>query len=103
MLFRSDARTPEGLYRVDAVNPRSRFHRALHISYPNAEDMRRARAAGVVPGSDIEIHGLPDRFGDYDPVAFYRDWTNGCVAVGNRAIEEIWASVGIGTPVEIRA
>jgi murein L,D-transpeptidase YafK len=102
-LQQGDARTPEGLYHIDAVNPHSRFHRALHISYPNAEDLRRARAAGVPPGGDIEIHGLPDSYGRFDPVAFFRDWTNGCIAVGNRAIEEITATVGVGTPVEILA
>lgn len=102
-LQQGDARTPEGLYFVDGINPRSRFHRALHISYPNAEDVRRARAANVSPGGDIEIHGMPNSYGQFDPVAFFRDWTDGCIAVGNRAIEEIWANVGIGTPVEIRA
>jgi murein L,D-transpeptidase YafK len=101
-LRQGDSRTPEGHYYVDALNPDSRFHRALHISYPNARDMRRARASGVSPGGDIEIHGMPDSYGHFDPVAF-GDWTDGCIAVGNRAIEEIWASAGIGTPVEIRA
>lgn len=100
---RGDGRTPEGLYRVDWRNAHSRYHRALHLSYPNPADIRRARAAGVAPGGDIEIHGLPDRFGDYDPHVFYRDWTNGCIAVCNPAIDEIWASVPLGTPVEIRA
>ncbi len=98
-----DARTPEGHYRIDGFNPQSRFYRALHISYPNAEDVRRARAAGLSPGGDIEIHGLPAGFGHYDPVAFYKDWTDGCIAVSNPAIEAIWASVGIGTAVDIMA
>jgi murein L,D-transpeptidase YafK len=100
---RGDARTPEGRYRIDGFNSHSRFYRALHISYPNAEDLRRARAAGLPLGGNIEIHGLPDGFGRYDPVAFYKDWTDGCIAVSNRAIDEIWASVGIGTPVDIMA
>lgn len=98
-----DTRTPEGFYRIDGINPHSRFHRALHISYPNEEDVRRARAAGVSPGGNIEIHGMPNRYGDFDPVAFFKDWTDGCIAVGNRAIEQIWASVSVGTPVEIKA
>lgn len=100
-LEQGDARTPEGHYRIDGFNARSRFHRALHLSYPNAEDMRRARAIGLSPGGDIEIHGLPQGYGDYDPVAFYKDWTDGCIAVSNRAIDEIWASVKIDTPVDI--
>lgn len=98
-----DARTPEGHYRIDGFNPHSRFYRALHISYPNAEDVRRARAAGVSPGGNIEIHGMPDGYGHYDPVAFFKDWTDGCIAVSNRAIAHIWGSVSIGTAVEIMA
>ena len=101
--FKGNSRTPEGIYRIAAMNPQSRFHRALHISYPNAEDVRRAREAGRSPGGNIAIHGLPNSYGDYDPVAFYKDWTDGCVAVGNPAIERIWARVSVGTPVEIRA
>jgi len=98
-----DGRTPEGLYWVDGINPRSRFHRTLHISYPNEEDLRWAHAAGVSPGGNIEIHGMPNGYGNFDPVGFFKDWTNGCVAVGNRAIDQIYASVRIGTPVEIKA
>lgn len=98
-----DGRTPEGRYRIDGFNSRSRFYRALHISYPNAEDVRRARAAGLAPGGNIEIYGLPDGYAHYDPVAFSRDWTDGCVAVSNRAIDEIWASVAIDTAIEIMA
>lgn len=98
-----DSRTPEGLYRIDGLNPHSHYSRALHISYPNEEDLRLAHAAGVAPGGDIEIHGLPPGYGHYDPDSFFKDWTNGCIAVGNGAIEEIWARVGLDTPIEIRA
>lgn len=101
-LREGDSRTPEGHYYIDGLNPQSRFHLALHISYPNARDVRRARARGVPPGGNIEIHGMPDGYGRFDAVAF-GDWTNGCIAVSNRAIEAIWASAGIGTPVVIRA
>lgn len=101
--FQGDLRTPEGLYWIDALNPQSRFHLALRISYPNSEDVERARAAGLMPGGNIEIHGMPESYGLFDPVVFYKDWTNGCIAVGNRAIEQIWGRVNIGTPVEIRA
>ncbi|HYM02180.1 MAG TPA: L,D-transpeptidase family protein [Stellaceae bacterium] len=98
-----DARTPEGDYQIDAFNPNSRYYRALHISYPNEEDVRRAIAAGRSPGGDIEIHGLPDAWSHYDPVAFFKDWTNGCIAVSNRAMDEIWSRVDVGTAVEILA
>jgi murein L,D-transpeptidase YafK len=100
--FAGDQRTPEGLYEIDAMNPYSRFHLALRISYPNAEDELRARLAGRSPGGDIEIHGMPGGYGHFDPAAGVKDWTNGCIAVGNRAIEQIWSRVTVGTPVEIR-
>jgi murein L,D-transpeptidase YafK len=97
-----DGRTPEGVYVVDGRNDTSPYHRALHISYPNADDLARAAAAGIDPGGDIVIHGMPLAYGRYDPVRFFRDWTDGCIAVGNLAIEEIWARVPDGTRVEIR-
>ncbi|HKT20073.1 MAG TPA: L,D-transpeptidase family protein [Stellaceae bacterium] len=98
-----DQRTPEGLYHVDGFNPRSRYHRALHISYPNEWDVQRALAAGFQPGGDIEIHGLPPDFAHYDPVTFHKDWTNGCISVSDPAMDAIWPRVALGTPVEIRA
>jgi murein L,D-transpeptidase YafK len=58
---------------------------------------------GVDPGGNVEIHGYPARYGLYDPIGDHKDWTNGCIAVGNRSIEAIWDSVEEGTPVEIRA
>jgi murein L,D-transpeptidase YafK len=101
-LREGDSRTPEGLYYIDELNPHSHFHLALHISYPSARDVRRAFALGVPPGGNIEIHGMPDGYGRFEAIAF-GDWTNGCIAVSNRAIEAIWARAGIGTPVVIRA
>lgn len=100
---RGDGRTPEGVYLIDGRSSRTRYHRTLHISYPNAADVGRARTAHLDPGRAIAIHGMPNRYGRHDPTAFYRDWTDGCIAVGNIAIEEIWAAVDDGTPIEIRA
>jgi murein L,D-transpeptidase YafK len=99
---RGDSRTPEGSYRIDARNPHSHYHLALHISYPSAADRRQSSALHADPGGDIFIHGLPEAFGHYDPDRFTNDWTKGCISVGNRAIEEIWAAVDDGTPIEIR-
>jgi murein L,D-transpeptidase YafK len=98
---RGDGRTPEGVYIIDHHFERTPYHLALHISYPSAEDTARALAAHVGPGGDILIHGMPARFGRTDPVRFFRDWTNGCIAVGNVAIEEISQAVDDGTPIEI--
>lgn len=98
-----DGRTPEGTYYIDARQPVSRYHMALHISYPNAADRAQASAAGRDPGGDIMIHGLPNGYrGPLDPVRFYKDWTDGCISVGDTAIEEIWRAVAVGTPIEIR-
>jgi murein L,D-transpeptidase YafK len=98
-----DGRTPEGIYYVDGRQPQSHYHLALHISYPNATDRAAASALNRDPGGNIMIHGLPNWYnGPLDPVRFYKDWTDGCISVGDRAIEEIAAAVAIGTPIEIR-
>ncbi|HVJ55963.1 MAG TPA: L,D-transpeptidase family protein [Aliidongia sp.] len=97
-----DGKTPEGIYVIDGRLDRTPYHLALHISYPNEADRAYARAAHVSPGGEILIHGMPARFGHTDPVKFFKDWTDGCISVGNIAIEEIWAAVDDGTPVEIR-
>src|SRR5438445_9938045 len=57
-----DHKTPEGVYTIDAKNPRSQFHLALHISYPDAADRERARRLGARPGGAIMIHGLAKPF-----------------------------------------
>jgi murein L,D-transpeptidase YafK len=97
-----DGRTPEGPYSIDFKNARSHFHLALRISYPNAEDRESARRRGVSPGSDIMIHGLPNGLGWLAGLHLWRDWTDGCIAVTDRQIEEIWPLVDVGTAVEIR-
>ncbi|MFZ2469634.1 L,D-transpeptidase family protein [Parvibaculum sedimenti] len=98
-LLKGDGRTPEGIYVIDRRLRQTEYHRALHISYPNPAD--RVRAKGGDTGGDIFIHGMPRAFGRKDPVRFFTDWTNGCIAVGNIAIEEIWNAVDDGTPIEI--
>lgn len=96
-----DGRTPEGRYKIDFHKRDSAFHRALHITYPNATDIRSARERGVSPGGDIMIHGLPNGMGAIGSAHLLRDWTEGCVAVTNEEIEEIWRVVPDGTIVEI--
>ncbi len=97
-----DARTPEGNYRIDWRNPKSKFHLSLHISYPNKADKARARKQGVSPGGDIMIHGMANGYGYIGRLHRFLDWTNGCIAVTDREIKEIWRAVPNGTPIEIR-
>lgn len=92
-----DGRTPEGAYRIDRRNPNSQFHLSLGISYPNADDIARARAMGVDPGGDIFIHGTPAHW------VGVPDWTWGCIAVSNGEMDEIFPMVKIGTPIFIYA
>ena len=97
-----DGRTPEGAYAIDFKNARSRFHLALRISYPSAADRASAQRRGVAPGGDIMIHGLPNGLGWVARLHLWRDWTDGCVAVTDAQIDEIWPLVDVGTAVEIR-
>jgi murein L,D-transpeptidase YafK len=97
-----DHKTPEGLYSVDRKNPNSKFHRALHLSYPSPADKGKAANLGVSPGSDVEIHGLGALFGWVGSKHLLRDWTDGCIAVTNEEIDEIYPLVEVGTPVEIK-
>jgi murein L,D-transpeptidase YafK len=90
------------VYFIDSRNARSRFHRSLHISYPNAADRERARKLGVSPGGDIFIHGLPNGYGFLGSAHRAHDWTDGCIAVTDQEIEEVWKLVDNGTPIEIR-
>jgi murein L,D-transpeptidase YafK len=98
-----DERTPEGDYILDWRNPRSLYHKSIHISYPNPEDRRNAAAQGVDPGGMIMIHGRPSYIDSPRILAEYdsRDWTNGCIAVKNAEMDEIWRAVRDGTPIRI--
>ena len=100
--YRGDGRTPEGRYTIEARLADSRFHRALRISYPNADDLAFARRAGVEPGGDVMIHGLPNGERWVGDVHRAYDWTNGCIAVTDDEMNEIWELVDDGTPIEIR-
>ena len=97
-----DERTPEGRYILDYKNSHSRFYKSIHISYPNARDRARARARGVNPGGDIMIHGQKNGLQWLGPVTQLFNWTDGCIAVSNRAMDEIWAAVPVGTPILIK-
>ena len=92
-----DGRTPEGDYVLDWRNPNSSFYLSIHISYPDAKDKASAKSRGVPPGGDIFNHGTPGYSGG--PM---RDWTLGCIAVTDEAMDEIWKVVPNGTPITIR-
>ena len=96
-----DGRTPEGVYTLDWRNPESDFYRSIHVSYPAPWDHERASRWGVPPGDLIMIHGLPNGV-DPSRVPHPRvDWTDGCIAVTNQEMDEIWARVEDGTPIII--
>jgi len=97
-----DNRTPEGLFYIEGRNPNSRYHLSLRISYPDATHRARAARLGVEPGGDIMIHGLPDEQAAFGPAHRDFDWTNGCVAVTNKEIEELWRVIRDGTPIQIK-
>ena len=95
--FEGDERTPEGRYTIDYGNPNSAYRLSLHISYPNAADVAYARARGRSPGGLIFIHGQPNGYAG----RVEGDWTDGCIALSDGEIEELWSLVGDGTPIEI--
>jgi murein L,D-transpeptidase YafK len=97
-----DRKTPEGTYILDSRKSDSKFHKAIHISYPNGKDILNAQKKGVSPGGAIMIHGLPDKLASLDKSHREWDWTDGCIAVTNSEIEEIWRLVPDGTPIEIK-
>ena len=96
-----DFRTPEGRYLLTRRNARSDFFLSIQVSYPNDGDARKARANGWDPGGSIMIHGLPNRL-KRDP-GYYaeRDWTDGCIAVSNSDMVEIWLLTHDNTPIDI--
>lgn len=97
-----DHRTPEGSYVLDSRNPHSQYYKAFHISYPNESDREKARKLGVSPGGLIMLHGTPKEFAPPNQGDPPNDWTDGCIAVTNREMDELWTRVRVGTPIEIK-
>ena len=96
-----DERTPEGKYLLDYKKDDSAFYKAIHISYPNQNDIESAKKRGVSPGGLIMIHGQRNGLGWLSFASQFFNWTNGCIAVTNSEMEEIWLAVDAGTPIEI--
>ena len=102
MQQQGDGRTPEGEYRLDYRKADSSFHRALHISYPGPADIAVARALRVDPGGLVMVHGMKNGLGWIGRVHRAVDWTDGCVAVTNREMDELWRAVPDGTKIVLK-
>jgi murein L,D-transpeptidase YafK len=97
-----DERTPEGKYTLIYKKKDSSFYKSIQISYPNEADKKRAKQSGVNPGGFIMIHGQKNGIGWLSWITQRFNWTDGCIAVSNSAMDEIWESVNVGTPIEIK-
>lgn len=97
-----DNKTPEGHYILDFKKPDSAYYKAIHISYPSAQDKENAGKLGVSPGGDIMIHGQPNGYGWAAGMTQQFDWTLGCIALTNADMEAVWEAVDAGTPIEIK-
>jgi len=97
-----DERTPEGKYILDYKKEDSAFYKSIHISYPNETDKKRAKESGVNPGGFIMIHGQKNGLSWLSFFTQRFNWTDGCIAVSNSAMDEIWQTVDVGTPIEIK-
>lgn len=96
-----DFRTPEGVYRLGRRNPRSDYFLSIQITYPNRGDIENARRNGWLPGGSIMIHGLPNQLHREPEYYEASDWTNGCIALANSDMLEVWSLVTANTPIEI--
>ncbi len=99
--FKGDNKTPEGIYTINDKNPNSAYHLNLGISYPNKKDRTFAKKHNKSPGGLIKIHGLKNGYGFTGKFHRWADWTQGCIAVTNKEIEELYYNVPLGTPIEI--
>lgn len=100
-LKEGDQRTPQGRYVLDYKKPDSAYYKSIHISYPNEEDKLRAKALGIKPGGMIMIHGQNPNSSLPPEQAQQYNWTNGCIAITNTEMDEVWKVVDEGTPIEI--
>jgi murein L,D-transpeptidase YafK len=94
--------TNRNSYILDYKNAGSAYYKSIHISYPNAKDREEARKRGVAPGGDIMIHGQKNGYGRLSFLVQRFNWTNGCIALSDRDMEQVWMAVDPGTPIEIR-
>lgn len=102
-LMEGDERTPEGRYTLDRKNSNSGFYKSIRVSYPNELDMERAQKFNVDPGNAIMIHGMKNSWSEKTKKqALKFNWTNGCIAVADTDMDEIWDAIEVGTPIDIQ-
>lgn len=100
--FEGDQKTPEGLYFINDKNPNSGYHKNLGISYPNKEDIQNAKRLGKLAGGEVKIHGLRNKTGFIGKFHRCYDWTQGCIALTDEEIDELYKAVKIGAQIEIK-
>ncbi|MGN8057754.1 L,D-transpeptidase family protein [Pedobacter sp. 22163] len=99
--FEGDEKTPERVYVINAKNPNSGYYKNLGVSYPNKKDIAKAKLVSKDPGGDIKIHGIRNHLGFIGKFQRFFDWTNGCMALTNNEVDELFYAVNIGTKIEI--
>ena len=101
-VYEGDRKTPEGIYTINDKNPNSGYHKNLGISYPNNENRARAKELGRPVGGAVKIHGLRNGIGFIGKLQRWYDWTNGCIALTNQEVDELYRSVKVGAEIVIK-
>jgi murein L,D-transpeptidase YafK len=99
--FEGDGKTPEGVYYIDSKNPNSNYYKNLGISYPNEADKKNVEKAGRKAGGLIKIHGMKNGLSYIGKFHRFYDWTEGCIALTDKEMDEIYEVVEVGTEIEI--
>ena len=100
--FEGDKKTPEGLYFINDNNHNSGYHKNLGISYPKKEDIQNAKRLGKLAGGEVKIHGFRNKTGFIGKFHRWYDWTQGCIALTDEEIDELYKAVKIGAQIEIK-
>ena len=100
--YEGDKKTPEGMYTINSKNPYSGYHKNLGVSYPNDKDIREGTRLGKPTGGDIKLHGLKNGQGFIGKFQRWKDWTNGCIALTNAEMDELYKHTPVGTAIEIK-
>ncbi len=97
-----DQKTPEGIYTLDYKKEDSSFYRAMHVSYPNQADLDNAKSKGVSAGGFIMVHGQKNKLGWLSGMIQQFNWTDGCIALTNKEMDEFMLLVKVGTKIQIQ-